>query len=122
MFFHEEVHGANSSLFSEMGNWRGGITPSVVPKPNMQGLTMYMNRICEIAWLITRLLPYLQLEENAFGEEWHRKHDILDDSFRHVQESMSASGKKIGDAFIEFVDKKFSFKKPFYYFEADGRG
>jgi hypothetical protein len=83
---------------------------------------MYMNRACEVAWLITRLFPYLQVEENAFGDKWRARHEILDDSFRHMQLGLSELGKKIGDAFIKFVDTNFAFKKPFHYFEANGTG
>jgi hypothetical protein len=81
-----------------------------------------MNRCCEIAWLITRLFPYLQVEENAFEDEWHEKYKILDDSFLFMEKSLSDIGILVADAFIFFVDNKFTFKGPFYYREADGNG
>ncbi len=81
---------------------------------------MYMNRASEIAWLLLRSLPYLQVEDNAFGDRWQEKHKILDDSFLYMQKGLSGLGKEIGDAFITLVEKKFSFDETFYYFEADG--
>lgn len=121
--FNEEVHGSRFSFFSELHMWLAEKRPPTTgPIPNMFSMPMYMNRACEIAWLILRLLPYLQPSENAFGEEWLKKHEILDESFLHMQKGLGEKGKKIGDVFIFFVNQKYSFKRPFYYFEADGSG
>ena len=79
-----------------------------------------MNRSSELGWLILRLLPYLQMTESAFGDGWHRKYLVLDESFRFMVHGLTKLGKKIGEAFITLVDEKFSFKPPFRYFEADG--
>ena len=123
VLFHEEVHGSKFSFFFELDELMKSTTPLTVgPKPIVSAIAMYMNRAVEIAWLLERLLPYLQPAENSFGSEWHTKHKILDDSFRYAEESLGDLGKKIGDAFIVFVDKKFSFKQPFFYFEANGKG
>jgi hypothetical protein len=122
--FHEEVHGSRSSLGTDVMRWRlGKGEPSIGPTSPVLSEAAWLNymyRAAEIGWLIVRLLPYLQPVENAFGEDWLRKHGVLDDSFRFSEESLSNIGREIGDAFIEFVDAKFSFKKPFYYSEADG--
>jgi len=121
--FHKEVHGLKLNYSIEIQVWReSGVFPTVFPKPNEKASALYMNRSCEIAWLLTRLLPYLQVEENAFGYEWHEKYKILDDSFLFMEKSLSDIGKPVADAFIFFVDKKFSFKDSFYYREADGNG
>ncbi|MBN4081269.1 hypothetical protein JYT44_02770 [Caldithrix abyssi] len=121
MLFHEEVHGSKFSFLFEYGDWVKNKTPLLVgPTPKLKPMAMYMNRASEIAWMIVRLLPYLQVKENSFGDRWHEKHKILDESFRFMQKGLSKIGKEIGDAFISFVDEKFSFKSPFYYFEADG--
>lgn len=120
--FHEEIHGSRLSFFGELGDWvKGKALLSIGPIPKELPMMMYMNRACEIAWLIVRLLPYLQPVENAFGTRWRKKHKILDESFRSMQQGLSRTGKKIGDAFIKFVDEKYSFSEPFYYFEADGK-
>lgn len=119
--FHEEVHGSKFSFFTEMGNWVVKKEPlSIGPLPREDSMAMYMNRSCEVGWLLVRLLPYLQPEKNAFGDMWREKQRILDDSFLYMQQGLSKLGKKIGDAFIIFVDEKFNFRDPFFYFEADG--
>ncbi|MCL4518314.1 MAG: hypothetical protein M1587_03865 [Thaumarchaeota archaeon] len=122
--FHEEVHGSKSSLGADVMRWLRGqgepLIGPIVPSINDTSWSNYMNRAVEIGWLIVRLLPYLQPVENAFGEDWRRKQEILDDSFRVAEQSFSVKCKEIGEAFIGFVDAKFSFKKPFHYFEADG--
>jgi hypothetical protein len=58
--------------------------------------------------------------ENDFGVEWEAKRAILDDSLRYMVEEMEVMGKKIGRSFINMVDRNFSFRQPFHYFEADG--
>jgi len=122
--FHEEVHGSKFSLGADVMRWyRGQGEPSIGPTgPTLEDTSWsnYMNRAVEIGWLVARLLPYLQPVENAFGEYWSRKQDILDDSFRFGEQSLCKDCQGIGEAFITFVDKRFSFKKPFHYFEADG--
>ncbi len=119
--FHEEVHGSRLSLPYEWTDWfetKG--PPSIGPTPQNTPMGNYMHRADEIAWLMVRLLPYLQAKKNAFGAEWQKKHAILDDSFRDIRKTSSESGMRIANVFIEFVEEKFSFKTPFYYFEADG--
>jgi hypothetical protein len=124
--FDYEVHGSRFSISTDVMKWfRGQGEPSIGPAPPTVDDTSwsnYMNRAVEIGWLIVCLLPYLQPIENAFGEEWHRKHEILGDSFRFMEQSTSKNFNELGEAFIKLVDDKFSFKKPFYYFEADGSG
>jgi hypothetical protein len=78
--------------------------------------------VTEVAWLLLRLFPYLQAKEAAFDAEWHRRYQILDESFRYAQQGLSRLGKPIGAAFIKLVDEKFSFKQPFYYTEANHSG
>jgi hypothetical protein len=118
--FHYEVHGGHLSLVQEMAALTRGVAPNIGPTFDEQSFAMYMNRSAEIGWLIVRLLPYLEMSENAFGEQWHVKHAVLDDSFRFMVRGLSSLGKKIGDAFTTLVDERFSFKPPFDYFEADG--
>jgi hypothetical protein len=81
---------------------------------------MYINRSSELGWMVTRLLPYLQMTESAFGEEWQQKREILDDSFRYMLEGLEGLGKRLGTSFITMMDDEFAFKRPFYYSEADG--
>ncbi|HUT69758.1 MAG TPA: hypothetical protein VMW89_03700 [Desulfatiglandales bacterium] len=121
--FHVEVHGSTFSFTKELLDWvQGKAALSLGPTPKKDSMAMYMNRACEVAWLLVRLLPYLEPEKSAFGGKWLDKQHILDESFRYMQQSLSKSGKKIGDAFIRFVEEKFSFGDHFFYFEADGTG
>ncbi len=121
--FHEEVHGSKLSFFAESAGWLTGKEVfSIGPVPKEVPLGMYMNRAAEIGWLFVRLLPLLQPVENAFGHEWIERQLILDDSFRFMVTGLSKLGKKIADAFIYFVDAKFSFPRNLHYFEADGKG
>jgi hypothetical protein len=97
-----------------------GMANRVGPTFHEQAFAMYMNRASEVGWLILRLLPYLQIQENGFGIDWHRKCAVLDDSFRYMVHGLSNLGKKIGDAFITLVDERFSFGRSLSYFEPDG--
>jgi hypothetical protein len=118
--FHEEVHGGKLSLVHELQYLTSGVAMPIGPTLHEQAFAVYMNRSSELGWLILRLLPYLQMADGAFGEEWKRKQTILDDSFRFMAHGLTRIGKRIGEAFIAFVDQKFSFKEPFYYVDADG--
>jgi hypothetical protein len=121
--FNQEIHGAKLSFFTELGDWAVRKSElSIGPVPKDKHMGMYMNRICEIGWLVTRLLPYLQPVPHAFGEEWQMKWGILDDSFLYMQQGLSRIGKDIGDAFITFVNKKFDFKDTLSYSEPDATG
>ena len=121
--FHMEVHGSTFSFTKELLDWvQGKAALSLGPTPKEDSMAIYMNRACEVGWLLVRLLPYLQPEKNAFGDIWLDKQQILDDSFRYMEQALSKLGKKIGDAFIRFVEEKFTFSEPFFYFEADGTG
>jgi hypothetical protein len=118
--FHEEVHGGQLSLIHEVELLTKGMANRAGPTFHQQAFAVYMNRSAELGWLILRLMPYLQMSENAFGDDWHRKHSVLDDSFRFMVQGLTTLGKKIGEAFICLVDEKFIFRQPFHYFEADG--
>lgn len=119
--FHEEVHGSKFTFYSEIVDWIKGTAPlSIGPMPKESSIALYMNRVVEIAWLFVRLFPYLQPEKEAFGSRWEEKRAILDESLYYVEQGLSNLGKKIGEAFIYFVNDKFSFGDEFHYFEADG--
>jgi hypothetical protein len=119
--FHEQVHGSKFTFFLEGGDWMQGKGPiSIGPLPNEKSMAMYMNRAAEIGWMLTRLLPYLQPVQDAFGAAWKDRYIILDDSFRTMVKALSDLGKQIADAFIFFIDKKFAFPETFHYSEVDG--
>ncbi len=119
--FHSEVHGGTLSLTNEIEFLSKGMLNLPGPSQHRLAFTVYMNRSAELGWLILRLLPYLQPTASAFGSEWQRKYEVLDESFRHMVGGLVALGKEIGPAFIALVDGKFAFKQPFHYFDADGK-
>jgi hypothetical protein len=118
--FHVEMHGGTFSLMTELQQLKQGNALQIGPSVVQNAYVMYINRSSELGWMVTRLLPYVQMSENAFGDAWHRKREILDDSFRYMLEGLDSLGKRIGASFITMMDDKFAFKQPFYYSEADG--
>jgi hypothetical protein len=118
--FHLEMHGGTYSLMQELGELQKSKMLQIGPSVVQDAYIMYVNRSSELGWMATRLLPYLQMTEHAFGGDWHKKRDIMDDSFRYMLEGLSNLGKRLGESFITMMDDKFAFKQPFYYFEADG--
>jgi hypothetical protein len=118
--FHYEVHGAQVSLTQELKGLSEGGIPEIGPSVFKDAYLMYINRSSELSWLLVRMLQFLQLTEGGFGKDWEGKRQVLDESFRYVLEDFSSLGKQLGASFITMVNTKFSFKQPFYYFEADG--
>lgn len=118
--FHLEVHGSRLTLMALIGDWTSSGTLTLGPKFNEYYHAMHANRASEIGWFVTRLLPFLKLKPEAFGDEWEEKYAILDDSFKYMVTALSNIGKPIGDALIDLVETKFAFKEPFIYFEPDG--
>ena len=115
--FHEEVHGSRLTFIEGFDWLLGKKAFSLGPIPNDNSAAMYMNRASEIAWLIVRTFPFLQLQPRVFGKEWIEKRKVLDDSFRFMVESLGKLGKEIGNAFIQFVDRKFLFPDDLHYHE-----
>ena len=121
-FFHLEMHGASISLSQELKELSQGKLLQIGPSVVQDAYVLYINRSSELGWMITRLLPFLQVAENAFGFDWKQKRNILDESFRYMLEGLSNLGKRLGASFITMIDTKFVFTQPFQYFEADGSG
>ena len=119
--FHEEVHGSRFTLAIDATAWfRNGQLPSVGPAFDRLAWENCMQRAAEIAWLVVRLLPYLQLVGNAFGDGWQDRYEILDKAFRSKFEADKNAGNECADAVMELVEKRFSFGDAFHYREADG--
>ena len=72
-------------------------------------VSMFLNRSLEVAWMVLRIFPFLQLRPRAFGEGWAAKWELLDEPCRLQSESLGDLGKPIGYAFIRFMDAKFPF-------------
>ncbi len=65
--------------------------------------------------MLHRTVPFLQLSTHMFNDEWHKKWNLLDQSFQMVQQTLADAGKQIGIVFIEFMDLKFSFTSEDYF-------
>jgi hypothetical protein len=110
--FDWETHGSRLSLAASI-SWMKSQEPlSVLPEFLEREFAMFMNRYCEIAWMVHRLLPMLQPLEAPLGNSWHEKWRIVDESFEAMVSSLTKQlGKPIGAAIVEFVSKKFPFNE-----------
>lgn len=116
--FNLQVHSSQLTQAVELNRLVGAKgTLSVGPVPNELLDAMYMNRSHEIGWMIVRILPFLQLNEAPFGEEWEADWHLLDSSFRFMIEGLGSLRKKIAPAFFEFIDLKFRFDPTLRYLE-----
>ncbi len=108
--FDMEVHGALLSLGTAKGWMKGESHLPVLPEYLEITFAMFMNRYCEVAWLIHRLLPLMQVPDGQLNDSWKKKWVILDESFESIIESLTTElNKKIGAAIVEFVKKKYPF-------------
>ncbi len=110
--FDWETHGSRLSLSSSL-SWMQGQEPlSVLPEFLEREFAMFMNRYCEIAWMVHRLLPMIQFSEAPLGNSWNEKWCIIDTSFELMVTSLTVqAGKPIGAAIVEFVKQKFPFNE-----------
>lgn len=114
--FNAQVHGSHLALAIELERWinqhRGPFT--LGPEPNEMADALYLNRSTELAWMVTRMLPFLQLSENSLGRKWAEHWKLADESFRFMVVSLE---KKISSSFIEFLDSKLPLNPKSYYIE-----
>jgi hypothetical protein len=117
--FHQEVHGARLSSSVTGMRWvRGESSLPLLPEPKAQMIGMYLNRSHEIAWMILRTFPFLQLTANAFGPQWASKWAVLDDSFRTAIGALEGVGTRMAPAIIHLIDTKFKcWPQTTHYFE-----
>ncbi len=110
--FDFEVHGARLSLAAAQG-WMKGLEPlPVLPRFDEMQFAMFLNRYCEVGWMVHRLTPALQPPGVLLPEAWTDKWRILDDSFELTVNSLTAQmGKRIGGAIVELVKAKFPFNE-----------
>jgi hypothetical protein len=114
--FDLEVHGGHLSL-TQSNNWMKQSGPlKVLPDFSETPFGMFINRYYEVAWMLHRLLPSIQLEKYLFGEPWNRKWVIIDESFKISEEEITAKlNKNFGAAIVEFIDKKFPFNQNSFF-------
>ena len=110
VLFDDETHGASLTRASNL-EWLKGKEPlPILPKYNQDLFGMFMNRHCEISWIVHRLLPLSQMSYAALSTGWKEKWQTLDQAFLFTSESLSKSlDKKIGYAIVELVQAKFPF-------------
>jgi hypothetical protein len=112
MLFDWETHGARLSLGQAVGWMRGKDPLPVLPHFNEMHFGMFMNRACEIGWMIHRLIPTLQLTGLPLPDSWKEKWQILDCSFEQCVNALTKHCEKpIGAAIVELVNKKFPFNE-----------
>ncbi len=105
-----ETHGSFLSAASEALRWKEGKRgPSLVAVDDERSFAMFMNRQNEFAWMYHRLLPNLQVTGKGFGEVWAKHWELLDNCFWQTEVGLDSLGKKIGAAFVRFIDQKFPF-------------
>jgi hypothetical protein len=107
--FNHEVHGSRLTATEHMEWFKNGGPLPVAPQANKRSITIYVNRSEEACWMWHRLLPLLQLWTGAFGAEWARKWEVLEESFRFQTEGLTAMGKPIGSSIVELLNVKFPF-------------
>jgi len=114
--FDYETHGARLS-FTQAKNWMKGLASlPILPKFDQSAFAMFINRFCEVAWMIHRLLPNVQPYITPLHSGWQEKWRIIDDSFERTVGALSSEGgKKIGAAFVEFIKAKFPYNENSYF-------
>lgn len=110
--FDFEVHGARLSLAGSQA-WMMGQEPlPVLPQFEEMQFAMFMNRYCEVGWMVHRMMPAIQPPDVPLPGSWREKWQILDDSFEVTVNSLTKqAGKKIGAAIVELVKAKFPFNE-----------
>ena len=109
--FDAETHGQRMSATQAMGWMRGEGPLLFLPSYEVMGYALFLNRYCEVAWMLHRLMPFVRPEGGVIPDQWRDRWNTLDNGFRQTAVSLSAEvGKPIGDAFVEFMDKKFPFE------------
>ena len=108
--FDYETHGARLSA-THATDWMKGIGElHILPKFDETSFALFMNRFCEVAWMIHRLIPLMQIPDVPLSEKWREKWQILDESFEQTVLSLTEQLEKaIGAAIVELVQNKFPF-------------
>jgi hypothetical protein len=90
-----------------------GIEPlPVLPRFEESEFAMFLNRYCEVGWMVHRLTTTLQPPGAQLPTAWMEKWRVLDDSFEIAVNSLTQQfGKKIGASIVELVKAKFPFNE-----------
>lgn len=110
--FDDEIHGARLSLTWTQEWIQGKASLPVLPLFKEQSFAMFVNRFCEIGWMLHRLLPLQQPPTAPLPSNWQQKWQTLDESFEIIVFSLTEQyEKKIGAAIVELVKNKFPFNQ-----------
>lgn len=105
-----EVHGGRLSLTKAMGYMKGTGPLPVLPAFTERDFALFMNRYNEVAWSLHRLVPAMQPPDAPLPTDWADRWTLVDDSFDICVRSLTEQlGKKVGDAYAEFMKVKFPF-------------
>jgi hypothetical protein len=115
--FSVETHRGLFTLFNTLGDTLKGKLDVVGPSPEEKNDAMFINRSNELNWMILRLIPCMRRKELVWGDEWTKKWDLLEESFRMMNEGLADLGKKIPLAHLEMIEMKFKFGPDRYYIE-----
>jgi hypothetical protein len=117
LLFNVETHRGLFTLFNTVDDALKGKLDVVGPSPEEKNDAMFINRSNELNWMILRLIPCIRRKEVIWGDEWTKKWDLLEESFRMMNEGFAGLGKKIPLAHLEMIEMKFKFGSDHYYIE-----
>jgi hypothetical protein len=117
LLFNNETHRGLFTLFTTLDDLLEGKLDVVGPSPEEKNEAMFLNRSNELNWMILRLIPCIRRKEITWSDEWTKKWDLLEESFRMMNEGFAELGKKIPLAHFELIKMKFKFGLDRYYIE-----
>jgi hypothetical protein len=117
LLFNIETHRGLFTLFTTLDDALKGKLDVVGPSPEEKNEAMFVNRSNELNWMILRLIPCIRRKEIIWGDEWAKKWELLEESFRMMNEGFAGLGKKIPLAHLEMIEMKFKFGSDHYYIE-----
>ena len=117
LLFNIETHRGLFTLFNTLGDGLRGKLDVVGPSPDEKNDAMFINRSNELNWMILRLLPCIRRKGLVWSDEWTKKWNLLEESFRMMNEGFADLGKKIPLAHLEMIEMKFKFGLDHYYVE-----
>jgi hypothetical protein len=117
LLFNIETHRGLFTLFNTLDDALKGKLDVVGPSPEEKNEAMFVNRSNELNWMILRLIPCIRRKEIVWSDEWTKKLDLLEESFRWMNQGFADLGKKIPLAHLEMIEKKFKFGLDRYYIE-----
>jgi hypothetical protein len=108
--FDAETHGSRLSKTHAM-EWMKGVGPlQVLPLYDEDMFAVFLNRYCEVGWMLHRLVPLAQPHNTLLDQNWADKWHVIDESFEQMVDSLTHQlGKRIGRVIVEFVKSKFPF-------------